>query len=356
MSLIEQAAKRLEQLRRGGVEVPWEAAGLTEERFDAMLGQARPAEAAPAVEPIDSRAGDGRSLLAAAVERHEAVTGPRSEALVEAPAAMPANPAAPQPASPLAPAATAEPPASRRSISVDLDLERLGRQGILVPSQVRSDLALEFRHIKRPLLRVAAERGEPGSERNSLIMITSAVPGEGKTYCAVNLAMSIAMEVDTSVLLVDADVVRPAVLPRLGLTERPGLMDVLMDDRLDLADVILRTNLPKLSLLPAGSRSAVATELLASAAMDRLLTELATRYPDRVVILDAPPLLLTTEARVLASRVGQVVIVVDSTHTTTARVAEAFATVEAHPRVVSVLNKSTDAPHKDAYGYGYDYR
>lgn len=341
MGIIEQATKRLEQLRRGGVDVPWEAAGLSEAQFDAMLGggrecaeQTRPAEP-PVAEPAQT------SLLAAAVQRLEGDSPQRAPA-----EALP----------PVHPPAPMQTPAARRSITVDLDLDRLGAQGLLVPSKVRSELALEFRHIKRPLLRNAAQRDEPGSERNALIMITSALPGEGKTYCAVNLAMSIAMEVDTSVLLVDADVVRPTVLPRLGLAERPGLMDVLMDERLDLADVILRTNLPKLSLLPAGSHSGVATELLASAAMDRLLTELATRYTDRVVILDAPPLLLTTESRVLASRVGQVVIVVDSTHTTTARVAEAFAAVESCPQVMSVLNKSTDVAHKADYGYGYGYR
>jgi receptor protein-tyrosine kinase len=239
--------------------------------------------------------------------------------------------------------------------AVAIDLARLARQGYLAPDLVRSDLALEFRYIKRPLLSNAADRDKEGCSRNALIMVTSALPGEGKTFCAVNLAMSMAMEVDTSVLLVDADVIRPSVLDRLGLPPARGFLDVLTTDKLDLADVILRTNVPKLSILPAGTAHAMSTELLASGAMDRMLIELATRYPDRVVILDAPPLLLTTESRVLASRVGQVVVVVDSENTTTGKVAQAFAAVEECPLVMSVLNKCAEPEHRHGY-YGYGYR
>lgn len=331
MSIIEQAAKRLEELRRGGVDVPWSAAGLSEDRFNEMLGQGPAASARPAAPP-EPVAPTALPLPAAAMQR-----------VVAAPAQAESARVAARPA-----------PARSASPSVEIDLARLARQGYLAPDLVRSDLALEFRHIKRPLLANAAERSKDESSRNALIMVTSALPGEGKTFCAINLAMSMAMEVDTSVLLVDADVIRPTVLDRLGLQPARGFLDVLTGDKLDLSEVMLRTNVPKLSILPAGTPNVRSTELLASAAMDRLLTELATRYSDRIVILDAPPLLLTTESRVLASHVGQVVIVVDSENTTTSKVAQAFAAVEDCPLVMSVLNKCAE-PERHGY-YGYEYR
>jgi receptor protein-tyrosine kinase len=244
------------------------------------------------------------------------------------------------------------PTASRRSREVRLDLERLEREGYLVPSQARSQLAEQMRIIKRPLL--ANARGESAQQisRANLIQVVSAMPGEGKTFFAVNLAMSIAMEVDLSVLLVDADVLRPSVLARCGVEPSRGLMDVLKTPSLDLADVMLRTNVPKLSLLPAGTANSQSTELLASTAMERLLDELASRFPDRIIVFDAPPLIPTTESRVLASRVGQVVMVVEAGKTTHAQVTQAYAAVEQCPVVLSVLNRAS-GNSGEAYGYYY---
>lgn len=307
MSIIEQAAKRLEELRRSGVDVPWSAAGLTQERLDSILKDGGGAEQPSHGEVVPL-----------------ATTPPK-----------------------------ASKPVRTEAPTVRIDLERLAAQGYLVPSSARSDLAMEFRQIKRPILRNVSE-GSGEARRNALIMVTSALPGEGKTFCSLNLAMSMAMEVDTSVLLVDADVVRPMVMQRLGLPDSAGLMDVLTDGDRDLGDVILRTNVPKLSLLPAGSRNALATEQLASEAMERLLTELATRYPDRVIILDAPPLLITSEARVLAAHVGQVLVVVDSSTTTESDVEKAFGALEHCPLVMSVLNKCSGAEHRRGYEYGYE--
>ncbi len=236
------------------------------------------------------------------------------------------------------------------AMSVTLDLARLERSGHLVPTQTRSALAEEFRQIKRPLLR-HARSVDAAARRLSLIMVTSAMPLEGKTFCAINLAMSLAAEIDTSVLLVDADVVRPDVPQRLGFRADKGLLDVLSETGTSLADVILSTNVPKLSVLPAGTRSAMSTELLASAAMERLLVRLATEQPDRVVIFDAPPLLLTNEAKVLAARLGQVVLVVHAAHTPRGVVSQAFAALEQCPIVMSVLNKSREPGIRTGYGY-----
>lgn len=325
MNTIEQAAKRLAELKRAGYDVP-----VPDVPGTAAAQPAPAAAAVPSAAPV----------------------APAAVAPVPAPASAPA------PVSsvtlPTVRSAQVEmlPTASRRSREVRLDLERLEREGYLVPSQARSQLAEQMRIIKRPLL--ANARGESAQQisRANLIQVVSAMPGEGKTFFAVNLAMSIAMEVDLSVLLVDADVLRPSVLARCGVEPSRGLMDVLKTPSLDLADVMLRTNVPKLTLLPAGTANSQSTELLASTAMERLLDELASRFPDRIIVFDAPPLIPTTESRVLASRVGQVVMVVEAGKTTHAQVTQAYAAVEQCPVVLSVLNRAS-GNSGEAYGYYY---
>ncbi|MFO1276208.1 MAG: XrtA-associated tyrosine autokinase [Sphaerotilus natans] len=325
MNTIEQAAKRLAELKRAGYDVP-----VPDVPGTAAAQPAPAAAAVPSAAPV----------------------APAAVAPVPAPASAPA----PVSAATLPTVRSAQvemlPTAGRRSREVRLDLERLEREGYLVPSQARSQLAEQMRIIKRPLL--ANARGESAQQisRANLIQVVSAMPGEGKTFFAVNLAMSIAMEVDLSVLLVDADVLRPSVLARCGVEPSRGLMDVLKTPSLDLADVMLRTNVPKLTLLPAGTANSQSTELLASTAMERLLDELASRFPDRIIVFDAPPLIPTTESRVLASRVGQVVMVVEAGKTTHAQVTQAYAAVEQCPVVLSVLNRAS-GNSGEAYGYYY---
>jgi protein-tyrosine kinase len=321
MSIVEQAAKRLEELRRAGVAVPWNAAGLAG------------SESRTSIEGI-----------ATDRVRNDAAPGSSEEAM-RLGRALPLLSAVPEvvvPATPRRPVADQE--------CVALDIPELERAGHLVPTHARSRLAEEFRHIKRPLLRNA--RGGSPEQRMSLLMVTSAFPAEGKTFCAINLAMSMAIEVDTAVILVDADVVRPDVLGRLGLSPRKGLLDVLTSSDVDLSDVLLSTNVPKLSLLPAGTQSSRATELLASDAMNRLLADLATHYRDHIIVFDAPPLLVTTEANVLASRVGQVLVVVEASKTPRSAVARAFAALENCPTVMSLLNRGDEPASR--YGYA-DY-
>ena len=237
---------------------------------------------------------------------------------------------------------------------VELDLTRMREQGMVTAAGGRTSLLEEFRIIKRPLLKRAfGERGPSGNPSN-LIMVTSSLPGEGKTYCSINLAMSIAMELDHTVLLVDADVARPSVLRTLGLPAHRGLMDYLVDDELDLSDVLLRTNVDTLAILPAGTSTASATELLASSTMTQMLHELANRYPDRIIIFDSPPLLLTSEARVLASHMGQIVVVVESQTTTQHAVKEALAQLEGMANVNLIYNKTRDIPGiEETYDYHY---
>jgi exopolysaccharide/PEP-CTERM locus tyrosine autokinase len=236
---------------------------------------------------------------------------------------------------------------------VELDLVRMRQLGLVTAASGRTTLLEDFRIIKRPLLqRAFSERG-PTDKPGNLIMVTSSLPGEGKTYCAINLAMSIAMELDHTVLLIDADVARPSVLRTLGLPAQRGLMDLLLDDKLDLADVMLRTNVDTLSILPAGTSTPRATELLASSAMTALVHEIAHRYPDRIVIFDSPPLLITTEAKVLASHMGQVIVVVEAETTTQHAVKDALRQLGSDNNVSLVYNK-TKAFSSNGYGYGYN--
>lgn len=236
----------------------------------------------------------------------------------------------------------------------EIDLARLQAMGMVTPERSRSATAEEYRVIKRPLLRNATATGAAKIDNGNLIMVTSALPGEGKTFNAINLAVSMAMELDHTVLLVDADVSRPSVLSQLGLPPEKGLMDVLAGNVTDLSDVLLRTNIEKLSILPAGNVHQRATELLASEAMNLLLEQMASRYPDRIIIFDSPPLLVTTESRVLATHMGQIVVVVEAERTTHGTVKQALATIENCPIKLMVLNKSR-RERAGSYGYGYGY-
>lgn len=298
-SLIEQAAQRLEQLKRAGVEVP-----------EIALGGGAAVAAAPS------------PAVAAAA------------AVAAKPAAVPEAPAV----------------VSRR---VDLDLAMLETTGIVTPNAPRSHIADEYRVIKRPLISNAMGRGAAALAHGNLIMVTSAMAGEGKSFTSVNLAMSIAAEMDHTVMLVDADVARPSILRMLGLPEAPGLLD-LLEGKAEMSDVLMKTNIDKLTILPSGTPHARATELLASDAMRLLLDDISRRYADRIVIFDSPPLILTTEARVLATQMGQVVMVVQADKTLQADVQQALATIEACPVKMMLLNK-VRAEGKGSYGYGYGY-
>jgi exopolysaccharide/PEP-CTERM locus tyrosine autokinase len=296
----------------------------------------------------------------AAVDAIEAAAAAAPAAPVAlAPVAPAVAPVAAEPAAAPAPApaaADAEPrPAQKFSTRrVELDLNRMRDLGMVTAAGGRTRLLEDFRVIKRPLLqRAFAERVE-GEKPGNLIMVTSSLPGEGKTYCAINLAMSIAMELDHTVLLVDADVARPSVLRSLGLPAHRGLMDILLDDKIDMSDVMLRTNVDTFSILPAGTSTPRATELLASSAMSTLVDEIAHRYPDRVVIFDSPPLLLTSESRVLASHMGQIVMVVEAQTTTQHAVKEALHQLEGYPNVNLIYNKTREFPGiEETYDYHY---
>lgn len=281
----------------------------------------------------------------------------RLEQLRQAGAEMPETPPVPTTfAADQTPAADA--PSSALSRRVEIDLEALALAGIVSPNAPRSQIADQFRVIKRPLISNAMGKGPSMIANGNLIMITSALPGEGKSFTAINLAMSIATELDYTVMLVDADVGRPSVMNMLGLPIGPGLLDLVADESQDLSRMLLKTNIDKLTILPSGTPHARATELLASDAMTRLLNDMAKRYADRIIIFDSPPLLLATESRVLASHMGQIVMVVRAQKTLQSDVAQALATIEACPVKLMLLNQARTVAkggYENGYGYGYGY-
>jgi protein-tyrosine kinase len=236
---------------------------------------------------------------------------------------------------------------------VTFNWSSLTERGFITPDHSHSQVAEEFRSIKRPLVANALGAKKQEIENSNLILITSSIPGEGKTFTAINLAFSIATEFDKKVLLVDADVAKPSVLKVLGIQDRMGLIDYLEQDSLDLSDVILQTEIAGLRIIPAGKPHKLSTELLASNKMLGLSKELSRRYSDRIVIFDSPPLLAATQAEVLASQMGQIVLVVSAESTPQTFVLESVKKLQSCSDVVlALLNRAQRNLHVGYYGYG----
>jgi len=261
-------------------------------------------------------------------------------------------------------AAPASPPVSFRSEApavavpqsgkfVTVNLSALRSAGLLAVHDEERRIAAEYRQIKRPLIAGALGRGTPVVPNGRTIMVASALPGEGKTFTSVNLAFAMALEKDTSVLLVDADLPKPQISRVFGVAREPGLVDALVDEA-QVESFVIPTSVRGLSVLPCGRPEATATELLASNRMERLISSLLTADPRRIVLFDSPPLLLTTESRALAAAVGQIVIVVRAEATTHQAVQEAVACIPEGKSVGLILNQSRTAPAHVYYGYG-DY-
>jgi protein-tyrosine kinase len=223
--------------------------------------------------------------------------------------------------------------------TVNISLPALRAAGLLAPEDEERQLAQQYRQIKRPLIVNAVGHGAPRLTNGHVIMVASAIAGEGKTFTAINLALSMSIEKDVHVLLVDADVAKPLVSRLLGVSDAPGLLDVLRDSRLDVERVILRTNIPNLSVLPAGTHSHETTELLASARMEEVMRAIAQHDERRLALFDSPPLLLTTESHAIAQVAGQVVMVVRAGETPREAVLAALTYLGEHPAVSLILNQ-----------------
>jgi exopolysaccharide/PEP-CTERM locus tyrosine autokinase len=236
--------------------------------------------------------------------------------------------------------------------AVVIDQNALRAAGMLPPAHQEHEIAQQYRRIKRPLINNALGRGVVALPRGNLIMITSAVPGEGKTFMSLNLALSMRLEEDITVLLVDGDVVNPRLTQILGLESRPGLLDMVKDPTISPESVIVPTDLPGLAFLPAGRQESNTTELVASARMHQVVSKLGGDDPARVVLFDSAPLLVTTEAQALAHFAGQVVVVVQADQTQQHVVADALETLAEDKPAFLVLNQITRHSHS---GYYYEY-
>ncbi len=240
---------------------------------------------------------------------------------------------------------------------VNIDRERLQALGHLPPKDKERLVANQFRHIKRSLLANAIGRGGAAVPNGRLIMVTSALPGEGKTFSVLNLALSLAREKDLEVVVIDADSAKQQISCILGVEREEGLLDVLMDDARDVESVILRTDTKSLSILPAGNcEEDVVTELLTSSRMDEIVARIGTKNSRRIAIFDSSPLLLTNESRALAAVVGQVVLVVKADVTPKQAVEEAISYLDEGKPLGLILNQSKAGGPGDYYGYGaYGY-
>ncbi|MFN4239692.1 MAG: AAA family ATPase [Erythrobacter cryptus] len=233
---------------------------------------------------------------------------------------------------------------------VAIDRDHLREAGLIVPEDPVTRLLEEFRIVKRELLADARAAASPLARR---ILVCSPHSGEGKTYCATNLAIALAAEPGLEVLLVDADVVNPAITARLGLPEGPGLMDALADPAIRPEALVLRSDIPGLFILPAGSATNRDAELLASARTGAVLDRLTAGTSDRIVIFDTPPALAASPAAALAQHVGQALLVVRAEETGRAALEDAQQLLSACGDIKLLLNAARYSPSGRRFGtYG----
>jgi len=238
---------------------------------------------------------------------------------------------------------------------LELDKSELEKRGFLIDNGTRKSIKDEFRQIKRKLIGNAFGAASKTLNHSNLVMVSSSKPNEGKTFVSINLALSIALEQDKTVLLIDADVLRPSVNRELGFGNIPGLVEYLLGKKNDISEILYSTNIDKLKIIPAGEPHHLSNELLASDRMEALAKELAERYPDRIVIFDCPPLIGVTETLVLANLMGQALVVIEESKTQLADIKAATENLNEDLALGLVLNKAIRS-HKDMYGYyGYGY-
>jgi protein-tyrosine kinase len=236
---------------------------------------------------------------------------------------------------------------------VAINQAALRTAGLRPPEHQERQIANQYRQIKRPIIANAVGRGKPPIEKGQLVMVASAMPGEGKTFTSINLAFSMALEKDVRVVLVDADVAKPQISKMFGIADQQGLLDAVADPAVDVERLIFSTDVPNLSVLSAGTQTDHATELLASARMVEVAEEMARRDPGRIVIFDSPPLLLTTESQVLAHVVGQIIVVVRADRTQQGVLLDALSYLPEGTSASLILNQSVAKGDAGSYYYGY---
>ena len=238
-----------------------------------------------------------------------------------------------------------------------LDRGRLASYGITVPTSGRSRTVEEFRLVKRNLMTQLSQGNSLADQRSGrLIMVTSARPGEGKTFISLNLALAFASERDVKALLVDVDTQHSTVQSILGIPGGQGIVDVLAGN-CELSEVLFQTNIPNLMVLPSGQGGPHVPELLSSNQMAVLMAEMTQRFADRYIIIDTPPCMASSDASTLAPLVGQIVFIVEAHHTQQVEIEASLSMLSACPQISLLLNKSdtTSSEHFGSYDYYYYY-
>ncbi len=240
--------------------------------------------------------------------------------------------------------------------SAQIDREHLRLGNFIDPEGPVTGLAEEFRIVKRQLLLAArGGKGFDAVEHGERILVCSAYPNEGKTFCAVNLALSMASEKDNRVLLVDADFAKPSVLTTFGIADGPGFMDALADPGSDAENFVIETDIPGLSVLPAGAQTNQDTEYLAASRSAEIIDQLTRNDPSRIIIFDSSPALAASPASVLALHVGQCVVVVNADVTTDTALRDALTLLSGCEHVQLLLNRAKFSPTGRKFGNYYGY-
>ncbi len=285
---------------------------------------------------------------AATTAKTAAVSQPKPEKL--ATIRQPAGPVAMKSAGPTD---TIQRPKPIAVPTLRLNLERLARLGMVTPGLENTRVVEEYRYIKRSLLAATFDRRSDVAHPN-VVVITSSLPGEGKTFNAINLALSVAMERDHHVLLVDGDIERAGLSRTFGVSKRAGLSNFLLDDRVTVANTMFKVDgVERLRVLPSGPLRHDAAELLASSRMRAFVEETASRYPDRLVIIDSSPLLASSAAKVLTELAGQVIVIVAANETSMTSLEESLTNIPEEKPVRLILNKTKASDKDNEYRYGY---
>ncbi len=326
-SLLERASGAFGLSDLGAAPMPRSFDDVPMKRARPLRKPAKEATPAPAEEPV---------------QQHVPVAQDTAEASLPVPAQEPAPPPAVIEGSANAIALGGE--------AVDVDFNRLRERGFIDPNGQASALAEEFRIVKRQVLEAARLAGTGLSRR---ILITSPHPDEGKTFCAVNLALSLAAEQDLEVVLIDADIANPCIKEVFGLLERAGLMDVLADPENRVERHVLKTDIDGLWLLPPGRQASHASEALSSRSTAHMFERLTAQAPNRIVLIDSPPALAASPAAELAKHVGQTILVARADRTGKSALEDAAQLLGACPDIKLVLNDANFSPSGRRFGSYY---
>lgn len=350
-SSVERAVEGFDLSRLGGIVLP--AEGRQRVVMRELSIETLPDEPVAAVTPVDAR--PAPEPAAPPVAQPAAVTPTLANAIPVTPQAVPAMPAVAPAAS--TPAQITEAPVQFGEARYPIDRKRLRELGLIVPEGTVGGLMEEFRIIKRQLLLQAMELRRAGAGAAAQrVLICSPLPGEGKTYCATNLALSMAAEKEGEVVLVDADFAKPSILSTLGLPGGRGLMDALTDPSIDVADCVVGTDVPGLWVLPAGNATNLDTEYLAASHTRAILDRLTQGAPQRMVVFDSPPALAASPASELAKYVGQAVVVARADQTAQSALEDAIALLSGCPNIQLLLNAVRFSPSGRRFGSYYGYR